>query len=183
MSTERSAYDLDADPQQIATAILEKEHQTLTFEDEKLFRWLNYAVYGSLLAFVLLILEHLLAERNLLVGEVEATIFSVLILGTLICFLATLVLLGINKRFFLKLWYQASNVRHLGLSAALEAPWKAERRKNRVRNLLTFCIPFVWLGIIILGVLQGWLLDENDPAQLWIGSVAIMVLFLSLIHI
>lgn len=177
MSTKRSAYERDWDQHKIATAILEKERQTLSPTEEKNFRRLNLAVYGSLATFILLIIVHLLVENTILPIQIGEDLFGILILSTLAFFLVTLVLFGMNVRFLLRLWNQGRNVRTLGLSAALEAPWKAERKKNRRSNLFTLSVPFIWLGITLLGLLQGWLIGGTDSAGYWIAGLAILFLF------
>lgn len=166
----RSTYIVDLSRLKHAFGVLQKEKETLSPWERRLFASLNFVVYAALIAFTLLILQHLLIDQSKY-GDV----FTVLVLASAFFLASALVLFVFNIRVFNTILTQERQVHRLGLSKDLRAPWEAERRENRVRNYVTLAVPFLWLGFGILGFQQGWLADLSGSD--WISPAIVVALF------
>lgn len=182
MKSQSSTYQLDAAQFDQALAILRKEQQAnMPSRWQKIsFTLLNVAVYG----FAIVLLAHTVLELLPFRGLLEEVI-HLLAYPWAILVLLSPILFVFNLPLGLKLWRQGKLVRRLGLSQALNAPWRAERRKGRFRNVLTLIVGYLGGLFILGGVIVGVFLpavfpmDWSDPEDvlvfLLVSSVPIMV--------
>ena len=173
MNTKRSTYKLDGSQLDRALEILKKEY-TLSRRQKKLLNLLNIALYGFLLCFSFMILEDFLVRKELIIkgSGFEVVLFEVLGLSVVAFLASILILFTLSGTLLWNLWRQSRHVRTLGLSEVLKAPWKAERRKRRTRNIFTLILPGLWL--LFNSFLLDRLAGDEDPTEYQIAALAII---------
>jgi mRNA-degrading endonuclease RelE of RelBE toxin-antitoxin system len=181
MAQNPAHYELDATQFEQAMAILRKEQQANIPS-----RWqrisyilLRICVYGIVASFLLVIISCLTSVPELLLIPT--------FVGTISACLMPIVLL-LNIPLLRKLRYQIRLVRSLGLLKFFKAPWKAERRKKRLQNIMVLLMvllgllaitPCLILGIYgTVGMIIEGLKKEADRNLVLVYSAIFLVILL-----
>ena len=140
-------YELDATQFDQALTILRKEQQA-----NMPSRWqrvsyvlLSICVYGFVAVLFLFFGIIFLPTSG---PSLYVLIIPFVVLGVILFFL-TLIVLPLNVPLLRKLRHQIRLVRSLGLSQFFKAPWKAERRKRRLRNIMVLFVVLFGLSVTV----------------------------------
>ena len=179
-------YELDATQFDQALAIVRKEQQA-----NMPSRWqricyvlLRICVYGFVASFVIVTIVSFmniflptLRERRtwVYVGSFLKILISML-------FFLTLIILPLNVLLLRKLRHQIRLVRKLGLSQFFKAAWRAERRKQRFRNILVLLIVSLGLFFILIGFVSVVFITYIMGLEAWL-VVSIILLFYIIIFL
>ncbi|UCH89347.1 MAG: hypothetical protein JSV49_01485 [Thermoplasmata archaeon] len=170
MRPEESSYGLDANQIEQALAILGKEYQAnVPSRPQKIFfKLLNICVYGAVIIFLMSI--GLAGGLSAVFGIYSSPIDYAGYVSLFLLFLSPLLFL-INVPYGIKLWRQSRLVRRIGLSHTLAPPWRAVRKKGRLRNILTLIVSYLGIVLILLGLTIGILVanvaDWSDPGEIF----------------
>lgn len=170
-------YELDATQFDQALAILRKEQQAnMPSRWQRVFYvLLSICVYG----FVAVLFFGIIFLFTILLSEYVLNIPFV-VLGVILFFL-TLIVLPLNVPLLRKLRHQIRLVRSLGLSQFFKAPWKAERRKRRLRNIMVLLVVlfgfsvtvFHFIGVVVFTVF-GVFERGFNPLKFLMGLIIIL---------
>ncbi len=152
MGSDLSAHSLNPGQFEQALAILERERQahTPSPRQETTARVLNVLIYGFGLAPVLIAFRFLVDVK---LSEVVASAVAAALLAiVLVVPVGITILFLMNLPYFFQLRRQWKLMRRLGLLDALRAPWKEERRKRRLRNVLDLGVTVLALPMAVLSL-------------------------------
>ncbi|HET9963074.1 MAG TPA: hypothetical protein VFQ34_12105 [Nitrospiraceae bacterium] len=183
MNDEFFDYTLNAKEIERALSILQKELQANTPSKgkERLFKYLSAAVFGlgiggifclfSLLIFGVDQLFKRTVPKEFL--EFLAVIAIFIVILSVIWSAVILLLFLLNLSYVREIVRQNRLIRSLGLLEALEAPWKTERRKNRLRNAFSMAVRLAGLlvplsGIMIVGFGSSQVVGVEKLLQLFL---------------
>lgn len=138
-------YELDATQLDQALTILRKEQQA-----NMPSRWqrisyvlLSVCVYGFVASFFFNVIIIFFMRKSWVYVLIPSVVFG----GILV--ILTLIILPLNVPLLRKLRHQIRLVRSLGLAQFFKAPWKSERRKRRLRNIMVLFVVLFGLSVTV----------------------------------